>query len=140
MWANKKEGETKNHRNCLQQTYTRVLNDKRQITKARNKMLQNREGSEKKHTLQTKSENVQLAICRGGHALGKFWYATLLELLTVIDVRLTFCLNEQVSYNCDYEWNNWNMAAKSRILSENGPTKPTAPYLVPTAVAVGPAV
>jgi hypothetical protein len=41
VWANKKEGETNNHRNCLQQTYTRVLNDKRQT-------VVNRTGTEHK--------------------------------------------------------------------------------------------
>jgi hypothetical protein len=29
-WAPKKEGETKNHRNCLEHTYSRILNEKKQ--------------------------------------------------------------------------------------------------------------
>jgi hypothetical protein len=52
-------------------------------------------------------------------------------------MRLTFCVNEQIDYNHDYDWNDWNMAAKIKILVENRPTKPTAPYFIPRMMPCG---
>lgn len=46
-------------------------------------------------------------------------------------------MNEQIDYNHDYDWNDWNMAAKIKILVENRPTKPTAPYFIPKMIPCG---
>jgi hypothetical protein len=144
-WAPMKDGETKSHRNCLQHVYSKILNDKRQT-------IIKQEGTEHKRKPMVRHPKTQAAANKilgrpaATYKKGKvmfYWsskkegeevnHLVSSEVMNDLLVEVKIANNsiiQQVDYDNDVDWNEWNEKAKMRILLKTNPTPPMAQYFI----------
>jgi hypothetical protein len=133
VWGVKREGEETKRSNCIEKMYARILNEKKTTIVKPEKNRNRRMPFTRKP--QTRARSGNPATFRPG--MTEFYWKSMAEGEKVVNTRhgviscwaccasLTgyFHLLQQVDYRQDMEWNTWNLAAKKRILLDDGSTR-----------------
>jgi hypothetical protein len=153
VWGEIRVGEEGRRSNCIEKVYCRILNEKK-TTIVKAERTKNRRTPFVRHP-QRRADSGNPAAYRQGKAefywkspgegehvvkwslVGYWGVADHVKLyLTVLFTFWAF-MHTQVDYQSDLEWNQWNIAAKKRILLDDGNNlqnqvhqPPRAPYYV----------